>query len=309
MRILITGAAGFLGRMLSARLAAEGALGGVPISGLTLMDVVAPEPVAGLPCDCVTADLATAAYAPHDVVVHLAAVVSSEAEADLEKGLAVNLDGTRRLLDATRGWGRAPVVLFASSVAVFSCAANEVITDATEPKPRSSYGAQKLMGEVLVRDLSRRGVIRGRTLRFPTIAVRPGRPNKAASSFASSILREPLKGEAAVLPVPETTRLHLMSPAAAVEAMLRALVLEQEALEGETTITLPGLSVSVAEMLAGLEDAAPGARALVRAERDAGVEAIVASWPGGIAAPRAERLGFAADADFATLLARSRAHL
>ena len=307
MRILITGAAGFLGRMLTERLVAEGAVGGAPVTGLVLMDqIAAPVPEAGFPVEVIEGNLLSVALPEADAVVHLAALVSSEAEANLAKGLAVNLDGTRAVLEAAAGWGSNPVFLFASSVAVFAADANEVIADTTEPKPRSSYGAQKVMGELLVRDFARRGFVRGRSLRFPTISVRPGKPNKAASSFASSILREPLKGEAAVLPVPETTRLHLLSPAGAVDAMMHGLALGQDALMGETTITLPGISVSVAEMLAELE---PQARALVRFEPNAEIEAIVASWPGGITCPHAEALGFVADGDMATLLARSKASL
>ena len=307
MRILITGAAGFLGRMLTDRLVAEGAVGGAPVSGLVLMDQNAAAVTgAAFQVEVIEGDLQSVVLPEADAVVHLAAVVSSEAEADLAKGLAVNLDGTRAVLEVAAGWGSNPVFLFASSVAVFAAEANAVIADTTEPKPRSSYGTQKVMGELLVQDFARRGLVRGRSLRFPTISVRPGSPNKAASSFASSILREPLKGEAAVLPVPETTRLHLLSPAGAVDAMMHGLALGQDALMGQTTVTLPGISVSVSEMLAEME---PEARRLVRSEPDAGIEAIVASWPGGITCPRAEALGFLADDDMATLLARSKTTL
>lgn len=307
MRVLVTGAAGFLGRMIVTRLITDGAINGVQITGMTLIDVVAaPKPDAPFPITTHAGDILTAPLSPHDAVIHLAAVVSAEAEADLDKGLTVNLDATRRLLMAARDWGTTPLFLFASSVAVFAAEANERLTDTTEPTPRSSYGAQKLIGEILVRDLSRRGVIQGRSLRFPTIAIRPGRPNKAASSFASSIIREPLKGEGAVLPVSPKLRLHLMSPDGAVIAMAHALTLAQATLDGQTTVTLPGISVSVADMLATLT---PDQRALVRDEPNAAVAAVVASWPGGIDTPRAEALGFRADTDFAELLRLSKAHL
>jgi nucleoside-diphosphate-sugar epimerase len=295
--------------MIATRLAETGVIGEQSITAMTLLDVVPAQRPDGVPCSVVVGDLSGIDLAPHDVVVHLAAIVSAEAEADLGKGLRVDLDGTRHLLDKAVEWGTVPLFLFASSVAVFSAEANEIITDRTEPAPRSSYGAQKLMGEVLVRDFTRRGLIQGRTLRFPTVSIRPGKPNKAASSFASSILREPLAGQPARLPVPDTTRLHLMSPDGALHAMEHALALDQAALGPETTITLPGLSVTVADMLEGLERAAPGAVALVKRAPDAGIAAIVASWPGGITTPRAEGLGFAADPDLDTLIARSRVHL
>ncbi|MBB5516885.1 nucleoside-diphosphate-sugar epimerase [Rubricella aquisinus] len=307
MRVLITGAQGFLGRLIVGRLVATGSISGQSITAMTLIDMVEPTPPdAPFPVTCHAGDLMAASLEPHDAVIHLAAVVSAEAEADLDKGLAVNLDATRRLLMAARDWGTVPIFLFASSVAVFAAQSNERLTDRTEPTPRSSYGAQKLIGEILVRDLSRKGIIRGRSLRFPTIAIRPGKPNKAASSFASSIIREPLNGEEAILPVSPDLRLHLMSPDGAVAAMAHALDLPQDALDGATTITLPGISVAVSDMLAALT---PDQRALVKEVPDAAIAKVVESWPGGIDTPRAEALGFTADADFAELLTLSKAHL
>lgn len=318
MKVLITGGGGFLGRLLGARLAAEGAAGldgaRTALSSLTLVDRDAPAGPAG--AQCLAADLtapgaAEAVLADRpDLIFHFAAVVSAEAEADLDLGLRVNLHATEALLRAAADAETPPVLVFASSAAVFSSPGGAAIDDATEPRPLSSYGAQKVMGELLVRDFSRRGLIRGRSLRFPTIVVRPGKANKAASGFASSILREPLAGQPAVLPVPETVRMHLLSPDGAIDAALHAAALPQAAFEGEPTVTLPGVSASVAEMLAALEaHAGPAARALVRAEPDAAVAAIVHTWPGAVAAPRAERLGFRADADFAEILARSLPHL
>ena len=321
MRVLVTGAGGFLGRLFVEELANRGTVLAngreERVSRILACDLAA-EPLARLaeahdslrplpgPLDAEDTLAAIAEEAP-GLVVHLAAVVSSAAEADFTLGMQVNLGATLALIETLRRLPEPPVFLFASSVAVFSCAANETISDATPPQPRSSYGAQKLMGEILVRDASRKGFIRGRALRFPTIAVRPGKPNKAASSFASGILREPLAGQTADLPVRPGLRLHLASPDNARAALFHAAALRQDALEGETSVTLPGVSVSVAEMLATLERVAGKAvAARVRPAPDAEIEAIVSSWPGGIETPRAQALGFAPDASFEALL---RAHM
>lgn len=321
MRVLVTGAGGFLGRLFVEELANRGTVLAngreERVSRILACDLAA-EPLARLaeahdsvrplpgPLDAEDTLAAIAEEAP-GLVVHLAAVVSSAAEADFTLGMQVNLGATLALIETLRRLPEPPVFIFASSVAVFSCADNETISDATPPQPRSSYGAQKLMGEILVRDASRKGFVRGRALRFPTIAVRPGKPNKAASSFASGILREPLAGQTADLPVRPSLRLHLASPDNARAALFHAAALRQDALQGETSVTLPGMSVSVAEMLATLERVAGKAVvARVRPAPDAEIEAIVSSWPGGIETPRAQALGFAPDASFEALL---RAHM
>jgi nucleoside-diphosphate-sugar epimerase len=245
-----------------------------------------------------------------DLVIHLAAVVSGQAEADFDLGMEVNLHSTIDLINACRVMARPPVFVFSSSVAVFSCADNDTISEDTLPAPRSSYGTQKLIGELLVRDATRKGFILGRSLRFPTISVRPGAPNKAASSFASGIIREPLAGQDALLPVGRDLRLHLASPAKALEYALAACGLEQGALGENTTITLPGVSVSVGEMLDTLRRVAGDAVAdRVKPAPDAAIAAIVNSWPGEIITPRARALGFTPDPEFANLVQDHMSHM
>lgn len=317
VRIAVTGAGGFIGRMLLRALESRQSLmlDGTEsaIDRIIATDITAPPlevqaaldprvvPVAGSLDD--PAVLARIADAAPDLVIHLAAVVSGQAEADFDIGMKVNLQGTIALIDLCRGLPRPPVFLFSSSVAVFSCASNDTITEDALPAPRSSYGTQKLMGELLVRDATRRGFLRGRSLRFPTISVRPGAPNKAASGFASGIIREPLAGQEAVLPVGRGLRLHLASPAKALEQALAGCALSQAALGGETTITLPGLSVTVGEMIDTLASRA-GAEvaARIRPEPDPAIEGIVASWPGEIVTPRARALGFTPNHSFAELV-------
>lgn len=315
MQVLVTGAAGMLGRRLVADMLAAGE---VTVNGAARrIDRLLAADIAPLPqpvdprCVPLTGPLeapetlASLRAAAPELIVHLAAVVSGAAEADYDQGMRGNLDALRALIDTARTLPGPPVVVFASSVAVFSAAANETLDEDTLPAPRSSYGTQKLIGELLLRDASRRGVLHARSLRFPTIVVRPGAPNAAASSFASGIIREPLAGQEAVLPVAEGLRLHLASPANATAAMRHAIALEQAALQGETTLTLPGLSVTVAEMIESLRRIG-GAEAAARIRRapDAAIEAIVTSWPGGIRTPRAEALGFARNESFDALVRR-----
>jgi nucleoside-diphosphate-sugar epimerase len=238
-----------------------------------------------------------------DSVFHLAAVVSGAAEADFDLGMRVNLDGTRALLDACRAQAAAPTVVFASSVAVFGGALPEVVLDSTTPSPQSSYGVQKLIGELLIGDCTRRGFIDGRALRLPTIVVRPGRPNAAASSFASGIIREPLAGEPALCPVDPETRLWVLSPARAVESLIHAHDLPASAWGPQRALSLPGLTVSVREMLDALREVGgEAAVARVRFARDERIAQIVRGWPASFDPARARALGFEGDADIGSIV-------
>ncbi len=324
MRIVVSGAAGFIGQMVVKAL--DGAetvmLDGTArrVSAILAVDVAA-EPLAALAASCRRvhplaggledgAVLTRIASDAPDLVIHLAAVVSGQAEADWDLGWAVNLEGTRALIEACRRMARAPVFLFSSSVAVFSCADNDTITEDTLPAPRSSYGTQKLMGELLMRDATRRGIIRGRSLRLPTISIRPGAPNRAASSFASGILREPLAGLPATLPVGRDLRLHLASPAKALDYMMRACALEQTALGDDTTLTLPGITVTVGEMIDTLAlMAGADVAARITLAPDPAIEAIVRSWPGEILCRRARALGFTPNTGIAELIEEHQARM
>jgi nucleoside-diphosphate-sugar epimerase len=240
------------------------------------------------------------------VIFHLAAIVSGEAEADLEKGYRVNLDGTRLLLDAVRrvGDGYRPRVVFTSSLAVFGPPLPGVIPDDMILTPATSYGTQKAMGELLLSDYSRRGIIDGIGLRLPTVCVRPGLPNRAASGFFSGIIREPLAARQAILPVPDTVRHWFASPRAATNFLLHAARLDLSALGTRRNLTMPGLSVTVAEAIEALRRAAGDrAVALIRREPDPAIRAIVETWPEAFATERALALGFSGDASFDELVA------
>ncbi|HVJ53393.1 MAG TPA: D-erythronate dehydrogenase [Aliidongia sp.] len=311
MRVVITGGTGFVGRKLAARLLADGEIVGPDgkrgeLTELVLFDQAAPMPP--LPPDrrlrLVTGDIADTAtverlIAPGTAsIFHLAAVVSAAAEADLDLGLRVNLDGTRAVLDACRRLPVPPRLLFASSVAIYGGDPPLHVGDLTPPKPRTSYGAQKAAGELLVSDYSRRGLIDGRTARLPTIVVRPGRPNKAASTFASSILREPLSGLPANCPVSLESRMAILSPRRLIECLMRLHDLDGAALRLDRTLLLPGISAGIGEMLAALERAGGRKAAdLVSHDRDPVIQKIVDGWPMSLDAPRAVSLGFAADRD------------
>ena len=304
MRVLITGGGGFIGKKLAARLLERGELLGRAIERVTLFDVM---PAEGLPADprleIVAGDITRAGVIfdlvrpGYDAVYHLAAVVSGAAEADIDLGYAVNLDGTRHLLDAVRAFARKPHLVFASSCAVFGGALPDVIDDDTPLTPQPSYGGQKAIGELLVADFHRKGFMDGRSLRLPTICIRPGKPNKAASTWASSIFREPLAGQEAVCPVTRETAMYLLSPRRVVDAFVRAIELPSGQLGTTRHINLPGTTYSVAEMVAAIERA--GGRTVVdriRWEPDAVIQKIVDGWPRRFATPRAESLGFQADA-------------
>ncbi len=311
MHVLVIGAAGMVGRKLVQRLAADGAVAGQPISALTLYDVSEPEAPAGFAgrVERLAGDLSRPGEAERlvagrpDLIYHLAAIVSGEAEADFEKGYRINLDGTRLLFEAIRREGERepyhPRVVFTSSIAVFGAPFPESIGDEFLRAPLTSYGTQKAIGELLLADYSRRGIFDGIGIRLPTICVRPGKPNKAASGFFSSILREPLAGQEAVLPVPDTVRHWHASPRAAVGFLLHAAGLDTAPLGARRNLSMPGLSATVGEQIEALRRAA-GERAvrLIRREPDPQVARIVAGWPERFDARRAQELGFRAESSF-----------
>ncbi|MFL6674697.1 MAG: D-erythronate dehydrogenase [Massilia sp.] len=310
MKVLITGGAGFLGQRLARQLLVRGELGDSQgrarrIDQLVLVDVVPANDLGDARVRVVTGDIADGALLRQAIdtsttsIFHLAAIVSGQAEADFDLGMRINLDASRLLLDVCRELGHKPKVVFTSSVAVYGGELPDVVRDDTALNPRSSYGTQKAIGELLLNDYSRRGFVDGRVLRLPTISVRPGKPNKAASSFASGIIREPLNGEPAVCPVAPETRLWLLSPRAAVDALIAGHELPAESLAGSRTINLPGLSVSVREMVAALDKVAgPEAASRISFVPDPAIERIVNSWPGAWDVTRAKALGLSADADF-----------
>lgn len=314
MKVLVTGGAGFLGQRLARQLLDQGQLTDSAgqlqtITELVLVDVVPAHDFNDARVKVVTGDIADGVLmratidARTSSIFHLAAIVSGQAEADFELGMRINLDASRLLLDICRELGHKPKVVFTSSVAVYGGQLPEVVQDTTALNPQSSYGAQKAIGELLLNDYSRRGFVDGRVLRLPTISVRPGKPNKAASSFASGIIREPLNGENAVCPVGTDLRLWLLSPRGAIASLIAGHELAGEALGASRTVNLPGLSVSVGDMIAALEQVA-GSEVTARISHapDAAIERIVRSWPGAWDTQRAAALGLTADADFAAIV-------
>jgi nucleoside-diphosphate-sugar epimerase len=304
MRIAITGGGGFLGRRLAASLLAD-----TRVDQVVLADVAQAEPAAGgerlvaLRADLTDRAAAASIAGGADVIYHLAAVVSGQAEADFDAGMRVNLDGTRCLLEAARAAGRRPRFVFSSSLAVFGPPLPAVVTDETAVRPQSSYGAQKAVGELLVADFSRRGFVDGRVVRLPTVCVRPGKPNAAASSFVSGIIREPLHGQEAVCPVDAGLELWLSSPRAAVANLAHAAALDPGALGPQRILNAPGITVTVAAMLEALERVAgPGARGRVRFREDPAVSRIVSGWPARFDVGRALGLGFTRDGGFEALV-------
>jgi nucleoside-diphosphate-sugar epimerase len=303
MRILIIGAAGMLGRKLSDRLARDGSLGAQSITALVRADV---EGGAG-GADFVVADVSEPGVAAElivsrpDVIVDLAAVVSGEAEADFEKGYRVNLDGTRHLLEAIRlaGGGYCPRLVFSSSIAVFGPPMPDLIGDDHPTTPATSYGTQKAITELLIADYTRRGFLDGIAIRLPTICVRPGAPNLAASGFFSNIIREPLHGRPAVLPVSSEVRHWFASPRAAVGFILKAATMDTGVLGLRRSLTMPGLSATVGDQIEALRRVAgDDAVALIRTERDETIARIVDGWPRGFDVRRAVELGFTAERNF-----------
>jgi nucleoside-diphosphate-sugar epimerase len=314
MHVVITGAAGFIGKKLADALLARGALetasGRQQIERLTLFDVTHAEGLAEDPrvhsmAGDIT-DLAAVHQAIRDDVAgvfHLAAIVSANAEEDFDLGMRVNLEGTRNVLEACRALPQPARLVFASSVAVYGGDMPDVLDDGTILTPQTSYGAQKAIGELLLNDYSRKGFVDGRALRLPTIVVRPGRPNRAASTFASSIIREPLAGQEAVCPVGRDAAMYILSPRRVVEALIRAFELPPEAFGVTRMLTLPGVTVSVGEMVDALRQVA-GERvaARVKWQPDPMIQRIVAGWPTAFDARRARAMGFEADPDFASII-------
>lgn len=309
MHVLITGAAGMIGRKLTARLVNDGALHGRPIEALTLVDVIPPEQPAGFAgrLELGAADLSAtgeadkAAARRPDLIFHLAAIVSGEAETDFDKGYRINLDGTRALLEAVRkiGDGYRPKFVFTSSVAAFGAPFPEAIPDEFHLTPLTSYGTQKAICELLLADYTRRGFVDGVAIRLPTISVRPGQPNRAASGFFSSIIREPLAGTEAVLPVDESVRHWHASPRAAVGFLIHAAGLTPEQLGPRVALTMPGVCCTVGEQIEALTRVAGDKVASrIRREPDPMIARIVAGWPSRFDPRRAVALGFVCERSF-----------
>ena len=307
MRVLVTGAAGMIGRKLAQRLARDRLLGGKPITALDLHDIIAaPPPEMGdTEVTLHAGDLAEAGTAEKliamrpDVVFHLAGIVSGEAESNFDLGYRVNLDGTRALFDAIRVSGASPRVVFTSSIAVFGAPFPDIIPDEFHPTPLTSYGTQKLMGEALLADYTRRGFFDGIGIRLPTICVRPGKPNKAASGFFSGIIREPLAGMEAVLPVPRSVVHTHASPRSAVNFLIRAAEIDGGKVGPRRNLTMPGVAVTVGGQIEALRRiAGENAVRLIREEPDESVWSIVRNWPTRFDAKRARELGFVAEESF-----------
>ncbi len=313
MHVLIIGAAGMVGAKLTQRLVKDGTVAGKPIDSLMLVDVVAPTAPAGAEFKIATeaVDLTVAGAAERvvasrpDLIFHLAAIVSGEAEADFEKGYRVNLDGTRFLFEAIRkaGGGYKPRVVFTSSIAVFGAPFPEAITDEFFHTPLTSYGTQKAIDELLLSDYTRRGFMDGIGIRLPTICVRPGKPNKAASGFFSNIIREPLAGHEAVLPVSKDVRHWHASPRSAVAFLLHAAGLDGAKVGSRRNLTMPGVAATVGEQIAALRKVAgDNVVARIRREPDQTIIGIVAGWPRNFAPERAPALGFRAEKNFEEII-------
>lgn len=321
LSVAITGGAGFIGARLAAAILARDSvsLAGERSSGvsrLMLIDRVAPpgalaqDPRVTVWQGDLVAGLEGADASPltdADLVFHLAAAVSAECERDFDLGMRANVTGTQLVLEACRQAGRVPVVVFSSSLAVFGGTPThplpEVITDSTLPVPQSSYGIQKFIGEQLVADYTRKGFIRGRSVRLMTVSVRPGRPNAAASAFLSGIIREPLAGQPANSPVPPDTAVALSSPDRAVDGLLRAAEASPPEWGDPTAVNLPAVTVTVGEMVQALERAAgPAVSALVGWEPDEAIASIVRSWPARVSPGRAAGLGLSADESFEAIV-------
>jgi nucleoside-diphosphate-sugar epimerase len=313
IKLLITGGAGFLGTRLARALLAKGALDGKPLHKIVVADQVRPpadliaDPRVEARTGALLAQASGLGAEGFDGVFHLASAVSAECEADFELGLRANLDSTRALLDGLRLAGKVPRLVFSSSIAVYgpdpAVPLPPVVTDTTLPLPQTSYGTHKLVCEHLIADYTRKGYIDGRAARLMTVTVRPGKPNGAASSFFSGIIREPLAGIETVCPVAADVSHPVSSPARTIEGLIAVYEASRAVFHGRSALNLPGLNVTVNEMLAALEEVAGKAvRARVRFERDERIASIVANWPAGARAPRAAALGLKADPSFAEIV-------
>lgn len=307
MRILITGGGGFLGQKLARRLAADERLRGTAITGVTLIDVAVPRsvdasfPVTCLPCDIRNEAAVRAIMAqPFDVIFHLAAIVSGAAEADFDLGMAVNLMGTLHILQAARTAGNCPVVVYSSSVAAHGGEEPEIITDGLELNPQTSYGSQKVMGELLLNDMTRRGFVDGRGLRLPSVSIRPGKANAAASSFMSSIFRDTMQGGTANCPVSPDYGIWHSAPRTVIHNLIHAATIDGAAFGPNRSLNLPGRTDSVAAMIAAMtEVAGPAPAARITWIPDPVIQAIVMGWRNRIEPAKALALGFRADTSFA----------
>lgn len=316
MNIVITGGSGFLGRTLAETLLERGVLRGTdgrdtPVDRITLVDVVPAPGFTDGRIHQITGDVADRQLIERAVdtattsIFHLAAVVSGQAEADFDLGMRVNFDASRHLLEVCRERGHRPRIVFTSSVAVYGGDLPATVPDNLAVTPQTSYGTQKAMAELLINDYTRRGFVDGRSLRLPTICVRPGRPNAAASSFASGIIREPLNGETSRCPVSAATAVWLLSPRTAIECFIAAHDIDGEALGSNRLLNLPGMSITVGEMVAALgRVAGPDVVARILWEPDPPIEKMVATWPGELEAARARTLGFPTDDNFDEIIRR-----
>jgi len=303
MRILIIGGGGFIGQRLARELLKNPPAASRAVTHLQLADISFPAgKVEDQRIEYLSGDFSDSRFlekvfqdAP-DIVFHLAAIVSGEAEKNLDLGMKVNFDASLQLLELCRKKNIRPRIVFSSSCAVFGGDVTKVITDDTAPKPRSSYGTQKAMVELLINDYSRRKFIDGRTLRLPTIAIRPGKPNAATSSFISGIIREPLNGQPASYPVPATSRFWIQSPGRVIRNIIHAALLDESQLGDDRIINLPGLTVSVGEMIASLEKVAgKSVSDLIAYKPDEFLQRIVLTWPPDFDTARANKLGFVRD--------------
>ena len=318
MKIVITGGGGFIGFKLAKALLARGALAGADgtaqkITGVILVDQAFPDLPKDARLEMLSGDISDPGFAARAIapdtgsVFHLAAVVSGAAEADFDLGMRVNLQGMRNVLDQARrifdATARPPRLVFASSVAAFGGELPEILDDSTTPAPQTSYGSQKVISEYLVSDFSRKGYVDGRSLRLPTVVVRPGKANAAASSFASAVVREPLNGIAYECPLPPETGVWLLSPRRVVEAFIHAWELPREAWGTQRWLNLPGITASVAQMVEALKKVAgPKVAGRVAYQPDARIQAIVKTWPVNFRTPRALAMGFKPDQDVETLI-------
>jgi nucleoside-diphosphate-sugar epimerase len=314
MNVVITGGAGFLGTRLARRLLERGTLSDASgrvreIASITLLDVAPAAPFDDKRVRSIVGDLADASLVEQalprdtDTVFHLAAVVSGQAEAEFDVGMRVNLDATRALLERCRKLASSPKLVFTSSLAVFGGPVPDPVPDDAPLMPQASYGAQKAIGEYLVYDMTRKGMIDGRSLRLPTVTVRPGKPNRAASSFASGIIREPLSGVAAICPVAGTTKMWVQSPRAAVDNLIVGHEAPASSFTYTRSINVPGISVAVGDMVIALRDVAgEEVASRVKWDYDPAIDKIVSTWPSNFAPRLGSAIGMRADADFAGIV-------